>query len=67
MFDYMVFAQGEYTKQIGYLQPLTKPNAVRVDLEGGPTGDITENQGKNAIERLAQLAARNKHQDGGKQ
>ena len=54
-----------YVRQARYLRLLTKPGAVRVDLDGNPAGTITEDQAQNATERLAQLAARNKRHDGG--
>jgi ProP effector len=55
-----------YVGQPSYLRLLTKPGAGRVDLDGNPAGTVTEDQAKNATERLAQLAARNKRHEGGK-
>jgi sRNA-binding protein len=55
----------EYTHQVAYLHRLTIAGGVRVGLDGAPSGEVTEEQAKNAAERLAQLAAGNKSQDGG--
>src|SRR4051812_37283735 len=54
-----------YVGQPGYLYLLTKPGAVRLDLDGNPAGVVTEDQAKNAAERLAQLAPQKTKHDGG--
>src|SRR4051812_46721354 len=55
-----------YVGQPSYLRLLTKPGAVRVDLGGNPADTVTEDQTRNAEQRLAQLAERKKRQGGGK-
>ena len=55
-----------YVGQPSYLRLMTKPGAVRADLDGNPAGIISEDQARNADERLAQLAERKKRRDGGK-
>src|SRR3954471_8495967 len=54
-----------YVGQPSYLRLLTKPGAVRLDLDGNPAGIVTEDQAKNAAERLAQLAPQKTKHDGG--
>jgi ProP effector len=54
-----------YVGQPSYLHLLTKPGAVRLDLDGNQAGIVTDEQARNADERMAQLAERKKRHDGG--
>src|SRR4051794_24881400 len=54
----------QYARQFGYLRLLVA-GTDRVGLDGMPAGEVTEEQTRNALERLAQRAARNKRHDGG--
>jgi sRNA-binding protein len=54
----------QYVRQVGYLRLLVAGTA-RVGFDGVPSGEVTEDQAQNAVEKLAQRAVRNKRQDGG--
>ena len=53
----------DYVRQIAYLRLLVA-GAARVGLDGVPAGVVTEDEAQHAVERMAQLAARNKRRDG---
>ena len=52
-----------HTGRFSYQKALTKPGAMRFDLDGQPAGEVTEEQVEIAHKRLAELKAARKAKD----
>ena len=55
-----------YTSRFSYQKALTKLGAIRMDLDGNPAGEVTEEQAEIARQRLAELKSVRKAKESAK-